>query len=336
MRPLMRASFAIPPVAPVAPSLKRTLFVIGSRPKPAAVLPADWLDFVTPSEARGKLRKLPRSLPACSFVTDRRTSHLVRYARPPPRALVFIPRARAREPGRRRASPARSPPSRGAIVRASRSVSPSRDPIQSSPVSAADALARRDHPTQVSHIMKVTFVAMVLMGLVLGANAGAVDLTAKNFDAEVLESGKSAFVKFLAPWYVRRALPFPRPRATREPAPPPLARCRSRSRRLVPPPSGTSLDASIDPQPPRLRPRRGAGFPAPPIDPRPAASFSATTESARGSHLATRRGLLSRPASFVFFQTFFFPSPVAGADEPSRSNLPTRSSSIAGEATASR
>lgn len=51
-------------------------------------------------------------------------------------------------------------------------------------------------------IMKVHFIAIALMGLVLGAQAGAVDLTAKNFDAEVLESGKSAFVKFLAPWYV--------------------------------------------------------------------------------------------------------------------------------------
>ena len=303
----MRASLAIPPVAPVAPSLgRRTLFVIGSRPKPAAVLPADWLDFVTPSEARGKLRKLSRSLPACSFVTDRRTSHLVRYARPPPRALVFIPRARAREPGRRRASPARSPPSRGAIVRASRGVSPSRDPIQSSPVSAADALARRDHPTQVSHIMKVTFVAMVLMGLVLGANAGAVDLTAKNFDAEVLESGKSAFVKFLAPWYVRRAFPFPRPRATREPAPPPLARGRSRSRRLVRPPSGTSLDASIDPQPPGLRPRRGAGFPAPPIDPRPAASLGADGVCTRFPPRDATGAAF--PASLVrFFPNLFFP-----------------------------
>ena len=50
--------------------------------------------------------------------------------------------------------------------------------------------------------MKVHFIAIALMGLVLGAQAGAVDLTAKNFDAEVLESGKSAFVKFLAPWYV--------------------------------------------------------------------------------------------------------------------------------------
>ena len=53
--------------------------------------------------------------------------------------------------------------------------------------------------------MKVHFIAIALMGLVLGAQAGAVDLTAKNFDAEVLESGKSAFVKFLAPWYVPEA-----------------------------------------------------------------------------------------------------------------------------------
>ena len=47
-------------------------------------------------------------------------------------------------------------------------------------------------------------MAVALMGMLLGANAGAVDLTAKNFDKEVLESGKSAFVKFLAPWCVRR------------------------------------------------------------------------------------------------------------------------------------
>ena len=52
--------------------------------------------------------------------------------------------------------------------------------------------------------MKATFMAVALMGMLLGANAGAVDLTAKNFDKEVLESGKSAFVKFLAPWCVRR------------------------------------------------------------------------------------------------------------------------------------
>ena len=53
--------------------------------------------------------------------------------------------------------------------------------------------------------MKVHFIAVSPYGLVLGAQAGAVDLTAKNFDAEVLESGKSAFVKFLAPWYVPEA-----------------------------------------------------------------------------------------------------------------------------------
>jgi hypothetical protein len=36
--------------------------------------------------------------------------------------------------------------------------------------------------------------------LVAGASAGAVDLTDANFDAEVHESGKAAFIKFLAPW----------------------------------------------------------------------------------------------------------------------------------------
>ena len=50
--------------------------------------------------------------------------------------------------------------------------------------------------------MRVALLAIALMGLVLGANAGAVDLTSSNFDAEVFESGKAAFVKFLAPWCV--------------------------------------------------------------------------------------------------------------------------------------
>ena len=50
--------------------------------------------------------------------------------------------------------------------------------------------------------MKLHFVAISLAGLVLGAQAGAVDLTANTFDSEVLESGKAAFVKFFAPWYV--------------------------------------------------------------------------------------------------------------------------------------
>ena len=66
--------------------------------------------------------------------------------------------------------------------------------------------------------MKVHFISIALMGLVLGANAGAVDLTANTFDAEVLESDKSAFVKFFAPWYVHknRSSAF---RQTRRPRP---------------------------------------------------------------------------------------------------------------------
>ena len=48
--------------------------------------------------------------------------------------------------------------------------------------------------------MRVALLAIALMCLVLGANAGALDLTAKNFDTEVLHSGKAAFVKFQAPW----------------------------------------------------------------------------------------------------------------------------------------
>jgi protein disulfide-isomerase A6 len=34
----------------------------------------------------------------------------------------------------------------------------------------------------------------------LAASAGTIELTPANFDKEVFESGKSAFVKFLAPW----------------------------------------------------------------------------------------------------------------------------------------
>jgi hypothetical protein len=32
------------------------------------------------------------------------------------------------------------------------------------------------------------------------AHAGAVELTKDNYEAEVVNSGKNAFVKFLAPW----------------------------------------------------------------------------------------------------------------------------------------
>ena len=40
----------------------------------------------------------------------------------------------------------------------------------------------------------------VVLGLVAGAHAGALELTSDNFETDVKASGKSAFVKFLAPW----------------------------------------------------------------------------------------------------------------------------------------
>jgi hypothetical protein len=42
--------------------------------------------------------------------------------------------------------------------------------------------------------------SFILALLVAGASAGAVDLTDANFDDEVHNSGKAAFIKFLAPW----------------------------------------------------------------------------------------------------------------------------------------
>ena len=39
----------------------------------------------------------------------------------------------------------------------------------------------------------------ILLSVLAGA-FGALELTSKNFDAEVKNSGKNAFVKFLAPW----------------------------------------------------------------------------------------------------------------------------------------
>ena len=42
--------------------------------------------------------------------------------------------------------------------------------------------------------------AALVLGLVVGAHASAVELTKSNFDELVLNSGKGALVKFLAPW----------------------------------------------------------------------------------------------------------------------------------------
>jgi len=50
-----------------------------------------------------------------------------------------------------------------------------------------------------NHLTNVYF-AFVASMLLVACAAGAVDLNAKNFDAEVFGSGKAAFIKFLAPW----------------------------------------------------------------------------------------------------------------------------------------
>jgi len=39
-----------------------------------------------------------------------------------------------------------------------------------------------------------------VLALVASASAGSTVLTKSNFDAEVKESGKNAFIKFQAPW----------------------------------------------------------------------------------------------------------------------------------------
>jgi len=41
---------------------------------------------------------------------------------------------------------------------------------------------------------------LALLGAVVGVSSAAVELTPDNFDEVVLKSGKSAFIKFLAPW----------------------------------------------------------------------------------------------------------------------------------------
>ena len=49
-----------------------------------------------------------------------------------------------------------------------------------------------------THVTRMRVV--LLCALAAGANAGAVELTAENWPGIVENSGKNAFVKFLAPW----------------------------------------------------------------------------------------------------------------------------------------
>jgi hypothetical protein len=41
---------------------------------------------------------------------------------------------------------------------------------------------------------------LALLAAVCGASGSAVELTLDNWDKEVAQSGKAAFIKFLAPW----------------------------------------------------------------------------------------------------------------------------------------
>jgi len=43
-------------------------------------------------------------------------------------------------------------------------------------------------------------VATLLLATLAGARADALELNKGNFDKEVKQSGKNAFIKFLAPW----------------------------------------------------------------------------------------------------------------------------------------
>ena len=49
-------------------------------------------------------------------------------------------------------------------------------------------------------MMKLIVLALALVATTTSVNGHAVELTKDNFDATVHDSGKNAFVKFLAPW----------------------------------------------------------------------------------------------------------------------------------------
>ena len=171
--------------------------------------------------------------------------------------------------------------------------------------------------------MRVAFLAIALMGLVVGANAGAVDLTSANFDAEVLESGKAAFVKFLAPWCVFSLLPEPRTPAASIPRSPPRRIQRLGSR------------ASIDPPRARTHRRPGDGTIVPWRHRRciPRGTTARVSERRRSTPRWNPRCQTSpRPHSprhcfFGFFFGFFVKHIADPFPSPSRST---------GEATASR
>ena len=61
-------------------------------------------------------------------------------------------------------------------------------------------LARRERLTANANARPQMMRSLVLVAALAGVNAGAVELTKSNFKELVADSGKAAFVKFLAPW----------------------------------------------------------------------------------------------------------------------------------------
>lgn len=62
-----------------------------------------------------------------------------------------------------------------------------------------EVLSLTAHGRRAFSSVVVAMARLLIASLVASASA-TLELTHENFDQEVLESGKSAFIKFLAPW----------------------------------------------------------------------------------------------------------------------------------------
>ena len=63
-----------------------------------------------------------------------------------------------------------------------------------------DGVISRDEFVPVFRASTARHVRIVAMLALFAAASAAIELTPDNFDQEVFQSGKAAFVKFLAPW----------------------------------------------------------------------------------------------------------------------------------------
>ena len=71
------------------------------------------------------------------------------------------------------------------------------------PTSTPSTTVRDERRRQIGFsekMMKLIVLALALVATTTSVNGHAVELTKSNFDATVHDSGKNAFVKFLAPW----------------------------------------------------------------------------------------------------------------------------------------